>query len=120
MSFELDAVLDLGGVTPNLIRSFEKVGPFGSGNPRPRVAFSNLRVIRANPVGDGSHVSCIFASVSGKKIRGIAFRAADRPIGRALMSAKFLHVAGSLKVNTWGGRQEAQLFIEDVAYSSSA
>ena len=118
--FELDAILDLAGVTSDLVESFEQVGPFGSGNPRPRFAFSNLRVIRADQVGDGSHVRCIFGSEGGGKVSGIAFRASDRPIGQALLSAKFLHVAASLRLNTWSGKQEAQLFVEDVAYPDNA
>ena len=85
-----------------------------------RFALSNLRVIRADPVGDGSHVRCIFGSEGGGRVSGIAFRASDRPIGQALLSAKFLHVAASLRVNTWGGKQEAQLFVEDVAYPDNA
>ena len=118
--FELDAILDLSGVTFDLAESFEQVGPFGSGNPRPRFALSNLRVVRADPVGDGSHVRCIFGSEGGGRVSGIAFRASDRPIGQALLSAKFLHVAASLRVNTWAGKQEAQLFVEDVAYPDNA
>ncbi|MEE2694172.1 MAG: single-stranded-DNA-specific exonuclease RecJ [Pseudomonadota bacterium] len=117
---ELDAILDLSGVSSDLVESFDKVGPFGSGNPRPRVAFQNLRVLRADTVGDGSHVRCVFGSRGGDKLLGIAFRASDRPMGQALLTAKFLHVAGSLRINTWGGKQEAQLFVEDVAYPGHA
>ncbi|MBT05769.1 MAG: single-stranded-DNA-specific exonuclease RecJ [Rhodospirillaceae bacterium] len=117
---ELDAVLGLSAVSADLIESFDKVGPFGAGNPRPRVAFENLRVLRADKVGDGSHVRCIFGSGIGGRLQGIAFRASDRPIGQALLNAKFLHVAGSLRVNTWRGKQEAQLFVEDVAYPANA
>ena len=117
---ELDAVLGLSGVSADLVESFDKVGPFGAGNPRPRIAFQNLRVVRADKVGDGSHIRCIFGSESGDRLKGIAFRASDRPMGQALLTAKFLHVAGSLRINTWGGRQEAQLFVEDVAYPANA
>ena len=117
---ELDAILDLAGVNSELVESFDRIGPFGSGSPRPRVAFKNVRVLRASTVGDGSHVSCVFGGRGGAKLRGIAFRSSGRPMGQALLHTKFLHVAGSLRINTWGGKQEAQLFVEDVAYPADA
>ena len=99
-----------------LIESLEQAGPYGAGNPLPRFAFAKVKLVRADRVGDGDHVRCILAGDGGVRLKGIAFRVADQPLGQALLGAKNLHIAGSLRHNNWGGRQEVQLNIDDVAY----
>jgi single-stranded-DNA-specific exonuclease len=82
----------------------------------PRFAFAKVKVVRADRVGSGDHVRCILAGDEGTRLKGIAFRVADQPLGQALLNAKSLHIAGSLQHNNWRGRQEVQLSIDDVAY----
>ncbi len=112
----LDGVLALSGARSELIESLEQAGPYGAGNPLPRFAFAKVKLVRADRVGDGDHVRCILAGDGGVRLKGIAFRVADQPLGQALLGAKNLHIAGSLQHNNWGGRQEVQLNIDDVAY----
>ena len=47
----------------------------------------------------------------------IAFRAVDQPIGDLLLSSGGmpLHIAGTVKRDTWGGRDRLEVTIEDVA-----
>jgi single-stranded-DNA-specific exonuclease len=47
----------------------------------------------------------------------VAFRAADQPVGKALLSSGGmpLHVAGHLRRDTWNGRDKIELVVEDVA-----
>jgi single-stranded-DNA-specific exonuclease len=53
-------------------------------------------------------------------LKAIAFRAFERDLGRMLMRSNgaALHLAGTLRLNTWQGRSEAQLVIEDGAVAS--
>ena len=115
-SLGMDGVLALSAARSELIETFDQAGPYGAGNPMPRFAFAKVKVVRGDRVGDGGHVRCILAGDEGSRLKGIAFRVADQPIGEALLNAKTLHIAGSLRHNNWGGRQEVQLFIDDVAY----
>ena len=115
-SLGVDCVLALSAAQTDLVEKFEQVGPYGPGNPMPRFAFAGVKVVRVDTVGDGGHVRCIFAGEGGSRLKGIAFRSADQPLGHALLNAKNLHVAGSLRANNWRGRHEVQLFIDDVAY----
>jgi len=48
-------------------------------------------------------------------LKAVAWRAGDSDIGRALMHGGVLHVAGKLKPDTWNGRNDVQLEIEDLA-----
>ena len=112
----VDGVLALSGAQSELVETLEQAGPFGAGNPLPRFAFAEAKLVRADRVGNGDHVRCILAGDGGARLKGIAFRVAEQPLGQALLGANRLHIAGSLRHNNWGGRQEIQLTIDDVAY----
>ncbi|QQR70009.1 MAG: single-stranded-DNA-specific exonuclease RecJ [Alphaproteobacteria bacterium] len=118
-SLRLDAILTPSGATADLVRRLESLAPFGNGHPQPRFAFAECRVFKAAPVGDG-HVRCMIGDGAGSWLKAIAFRCADTPLGQALFSpARYpsCHVAGTLKIDSWQGREEVQLTIEDMAAS---
>jgi single-stranded-DNA-specific exonuclease len=113
-----DGTLLPEGATPELIALIERAGPFGAGNPEPRFALANARVVRADVVGNG-HVRCIALGPQGGRLKGIAFRAADEPLGLALLKSRggLIHLAGRLKLDRWQNREEVQLVIDDLAYA---
>jgi single-stranded-DNA-specific exonuclease len=115
-SLGVDGVVDLAGATPALCASVGRAGPFGSGNPEPRFAIPRCRIEFAKTVGKG-HVSCRLGGAGGGRLKAIAFRAADRPTGAALLAAagRPLHVCGHLRPDRWRGRDGVQLIIDDVA-----
>lgn len=115
-SLELDGAMDVGGATTDLFRLLDRAGPYGSGNPEPRFALQSCRVEFAKTVGTG-HVSCRLASEGRGRLKAIAFRSAERDVGRAILEAggRPLHFAGHLRADTWNGRNGVQLIVEDVA-----
>jgi single-stranded-DNA-specific exonuclease len=113
---EIDGVLSARGATVELAGLLEKCGPFGSGNPEPRFALTDLRVVRSDVVGD-NHVRAVLAGGDGARLKAIAFRSAGNGVGRALLAGAGapLHLAGHLRTNNWQGRSEAQLVVDDAA-----
>ena len=113
---EVDAALVASGATSELVDLIERAGPFGQGNPQPRFVFPSHRVKFGKIVGD-AHVRLVLEAQDGGRVEAIAFRAAGQPVGEALMNAGGmpLHVAGSLRRDTWGGRERIELSIDDVA-----
>jgi len=112
----LDAVLMPCAATPELIAQIERAGPFGMGAPAPRFAFPDCVIHAARRVGD-SHLKVTFGDGLGARIEAIAFGAFDSALGAALEGyggARF-HMAGRLEINHWGGRQTAQLRLDDAA-----
>jgi len=111
-----DAVLSLSGATPELIGNLERLAPFGNGNYEPRIVFANVRVGFADIVGT-DHVRCSFTSREGATLKAIAFRAAETPMGQALLhhEGRFFHVAGTLRLDSWQGRTSPKLTIDDIA-----
>jgi single-stranded-DNA-specific exonuclease len=113
----IDAVISAGGANPALLTALEQAGPFGSGCPEPVFALANHRVVSVSEVGSGGHMRVRLASGDGATIDAVAFRAAGQPLGDMLSGArgKMLHVAGSLNLNTWGGRERVEMRIMDAA-----
>ena len=112
----LDGTLAPGGATTALVDRLETAGPYGVGNPEPRFAVPECRIAFADTVG-GGHVRCRLAGSDGRTLQGIAFRAADGPVGAALLAARggALHVAGHLRRDRWRGRDGVQMAVDDVA-----
>lgn len=117
----IDSVLGLRGVTVDLVALMERAGPFGSANPTPKVAIADAKVIEARAVGaDKSHVRLVLADKgSGGRLTGIAFRAAETPLGAFLLersgSHNPIHLVGTLKRDTYMGREKVDLTVEDAA-----
>ena len=112
----IDGVLQPGGATVNLTKLLEQIGPFGSGNAEPRFVLPAVRLAKAEPAGE-NHVRCILLGSDGGRLKAIAFRALGTPLGQALLAARgaALHLAGHLRTDTWQGREDIQLLIEDAA-----
>jgi single-stranded-DNA-specific exonuclease len=113
---EIDGALTPAGASDELIELIERAGPYGQGNPQPRFAFPAHRVKFAKVVGE-AHVRCVLEAGDGSRLDAVAFRAAGQPLGELLLGAGGLplHVAGSLKRDTWGGRDKIELFVDDAA-----
>ena len=70
----------------------------------------------ADVVG-GDHVRCILSGEDGGRLKAIAFRVLDGALGPALLEhggAPF-HFAGRLRRDTWQGRDDVQLLIDDAS-----
>ncbi len=115
-AFLVDATLTAAGADAQLLQVLEKAGPYGQGNPEPVFAFPAHRLIDVAPVGNG-HIRLRAQAGDGSKIDGIAFRAAQEPLGMALMAARgqAVHLAGTLSLDRWGGRDRVQLRVLDIS-----
>lgn len=115
----VDSVHAPGGVTPDLVTAMETGGPYGVGWPSPRVAIGPVRPIKVDVVGNG-HVRAIVAGDDGRSLKAMAFRAADTPLGAALLGAtshRKLWLAGRPKIDDWSQRPAAELHVDDAAWA---
>ncbi len=115
-NLKLDGTLMPGAATVELIEQLDQAGPFGAGAPGPRFAMPDVEVRFAKRVGE-SHLKLALSDGLSAGIDAIAFGAFDNALGPTLLNhggARF-HVAGRLEVNSWGGRQAAQLRLDDAA-----
>lgn len=112
----IDGSLQAAGATVDFIQSLERLAPFGAGNARPRFGFPAVRILKADVVGR-DHVRCFIGGEGGARLKGIAFRAVDTPLGDMLLlsGGMPMHLAGHLLRDRWRGKDESQLVIEDAA-----
>ncbi len=118
-SLKLDLALAPRGLTPALVESLERAGPFGMGWPGPRVAVGPVQLIKADVVGK-DHVRLIVRGRDGASFKAIAFRAGDSDLGQALLHGsrdRRLWLAGRARIDDWGSRPQAELHIEDAAWA---
>ncbi|WP_188644095.1 single-stranded-DNA-specific exonuclease RecJ [Tsuneonella deserti] len=115
----MDLALAPGGLTPELVEALERAGPFGMGWPGPRIAVGPVRLVRAEVVGT-DHVRLVASGSDGRTFKAIAFRAAESPLGQALVhgsSGRRLWLAGRAKIDDWGDRPQAELHVDDAAWA---
>ena len=113
----IDGALSAGGATPRLIAEIDKAGPFGSGAPEPVFVFPSHRLTDVIEIGSGGHLRVRLKAGDGASIGGIVFRAAQEPLGQALLAARgeTVHLAATLTLNRWGGNESAELRVLDIA-----
>src|SRR5664279_1427750 len=115
----IDGAVSARAVTPELVATLNRAGPFGSGNPEPVVALPSHQLVYADEVGQ-AHLRLRFKSGDGSVVNGIAFRSIGQKLGNALIANRGqpLHVAGSLAVDRWQGTERVQFRVLDVAVLS--
>lgn len=117
-SLVIDGAVAVGGLSAALAEQLLQAGPYGAGNPEPRLAVPAAELFGADIVGK-THVRATLGGRSGGRIPAIAFRSADGPLGAALLGharqGRPLHLAGHLRLDHWQGSPRAQFVIEDAA-----
>ncbi len=114
----IDAALTANAATPELVHRLEAAGPYGAGAPEPMFALPRHRLGEVMPVGaEGRHLRLRAVAGDGRavdgnrvpRLRQEARRGAHPPQGAPV------HLAGTLSVNRFGGRERAQIRVVDVA-----
>jgi len=112
---EIDALVTTRACDRALWSDFQRLAPFGPGNPEPLFAAADVRVERPMAM-KGGHVRCTLTDGSGGKLKAVAWRVGETEAGRRLLQeGGAVHVVGKLKPDDWQGRQGVELEIEDVA-----
>lgn len=113
---KIDGALAASGATLELFDQLEQAGPYGSGHAQPVFAIPAHRVRDVRMVGT-AHIKVVLEAADGARIDGIAFRAAETPLGDLLVKGRGsqVHVAGCLSADQWQGSRRIQMRILDAA-----
>lgn len=114
-ALSIDAWLTPPAANFALCDTIKTVGPFGSGNPQPVFAFSEMRVTYAERVR-GGHVRCGFENSGGERLTGICFRADESGLSEILLrpDAPLVDIAGKIREDNWKGRRKVDFQLIDV------
>ena len=112
----LDASMVASAASRDLFELIQRAGPFGAGNPEPRVLLPSVRVTYAKIVGQG-HVSCTLTdSHNNGRLKAIAFTSVPAEVRGLLQRTQTpLHIAGFLRADDWNGKRGVQLVVHDAA-----
>jgi single-stranded-DNA-specific exonuclease len=115
-ALKIDGALSARAMNPDFFDTLQSAGPFGAGNSNPVVALPNHTLTSAGVVGQ-NHVRVSLRSPDGATIAGIAFRAAETPLGDMLIKnmRKRVHVVGTMNENLYRGSRKIELRIIDIA-----
>ncbi len=116
---KVDGVASIRGLRPDFVRLLENnVGPFGQENPEPRFVLPHVKIVHVDIVGT-DHVRLQLSDLEGgTRMKAIAFKSADTPLGEALLKGKgqSLHLMGQFKINEWNGNESVEFHVSDAAY----
>jgi single-stranded-DNA-specific exonuclease len=118
-ALKIDGAIGASGATLELIDRLEAAGPYGSGHSQPIFAIPAHRLKDARLVGT-NHVKITLEALDGTRLDGIAFRAADAPLGQLLLNGRgrSVHVAGTLGAEQWQGHRRVQIRVLDAAIAT--
>jgi single-stranded-DNA-specific exonuclease len=115
---DIDLEMDAGGADWDLAENLARMAPFGIGNPEPILCLSGGLWTFCKTMGTGAHITGTLKTSRGT-LPCVGFNMTDSEIGRFLLNeANFgarIRVVGKLKENEYMGRQNVQLFLEDIA-----
>ncbi|HEY0901227.1 MAG TPA: single-stranded-DNA-specific exonuclease RecJ [Micavibrio sp.] len=118
----IDGVLSIHGAQYKFIEMIQqKFGPFGAGHEEPIFALPAVRLHMVDIVGE-DHVRCMVSDwEGGTRMKAMAFRAADTPLGQALLKqgSRPIHLIGHFKLDTWNGAQRVEMHILDAAFAAA-
>ena len=117
---KIDALADVDACTRDLCEQVEAAGPYGSGNPEPRLVLAGAEVCWAEEA-KGGHVRCqLRHRQGGTRLKAMAFQRCDAQLRAQLLAGARQrdtrwHIAGHLRRDDWRNRQSVQFIIDDAA-----
>ncbi|MEA2880256.1 MAG: single-stranded-DNA-specific exonuclease [Hyphomicrobiales bacterium] len=112
----IDGAISAAGASVDMLNDVARAGPFGAGHAEPVFALPGHQLAYVEEVGQ-SHVRVRLRAGDGAMLNAIAFRAAGKPLGQALIAnrGRTVHAAGTLSIDRWNGEERVQFRIMDLA-----
>lgn len=114
---DVEAVVTPAGATLELARGLGRLAPFGHGNEEPVLVLPHVRVARVDRLGSDGNTLRAMVDGGGSTVKTLLFRAGDSVLAQSLLNREggLLHLAGTLRAESWNGRESASFIIQDAA-----
>ncbi|MEI2734824.1 MAG: single-stranded-DNA-specific exonuclease RecJ [Rhodoblastus sp.] len=112
----VDSAVTAAGATRDLVHAVAAAGPFGAGAPEPIFVLPRHRIVNIMPVGE-DHLRVSAQAADGARLDAMAFRAGASGLAEALpaLAGGPAHLAVTLSLDHYGGRERVQARILDAA-----
>ena len=112
----IDSAVTAGGATRDLVHAVAAAGPFGASAPEPVFVLPRHRITNVMPVGE-DHLRVAAQAAGGARLDAMAFRASASGLAEALpaLNGGSAHLAVTLSLDHYGGRERVQARILDAA-----
>lgn len=107
----LDSAVDGRELDLSLPQRLQALEPCGSGNPRPLLGLFNAHLVRRFDIGDGKHFKC-WVEHDGCRLEAVWWSKGRQ--GARYQVGDTVDLAFEPRVNSWNGRNELQLVLEDM------
>ncbi len=108
-----DAVVRGDELDADTAAALATLGPFGSGNPRPRLIVIDAAIRDVETTRTGSHLRCSIVA-DGMRVRGIGFGMGDL-VDELRADPEGRIVGGQLRVDEWRGTLRPEILLERVS-----
>lgn len=109
----LDATVAISELSTDLVTKIKQLGPFGTDNPVPKLAITNVRVTDVKAIGQNQAHLKFTANQAGQQLAAIAFQRGEIADKLSHLS-NTIDLAGTLGINEWRGNVTLQLMTEDL------
>ena len=112
----VDSAVTAAGATRDLVNAVAAAGPFGASAPEPVFVLPRHRITNVMPVGE-DHLRVAAQAADGARLEAMAFRASASGLAEVLppLQGGPAHLAVTLSLDHYGGRERVQARIVDAA-----
>lgn len=109
----IDMTLPLSVLTTDLVREWERLAPFGNGNPTPLFAARSVRLVSGRRIGrDARYGRFGVMDEAGTKAELVCFQDPTELLAQ-MEEGTPIHIAFEVQINTYRGEESVQLVLKD-------
>lgn len=109
----IDMTLPLSVLTTDLVREWERLAPFGNGNPTPLFAARSVRLVSGRRIGrDARYGRFTAMDEAGTKAELMYFQDPTKLLAQ-MEEGTPIHIAFEARINSYRGEESVQLVLKD-------
>lgn len=112
----IDAEVNVADVHLEAIDEMNRLAPYGTENPKPKVMIKEVNVADIRKIGSDQNHLKLTLEDAGVSLDGVGFGLGM--VFDHISPAAKLSVTGELSINEWNNRKKPQIFLQDLAVSS--
>jgi single-stranded-DNA-specific exonuclease len=114
-SLQIDGYVPISELTPDLVMDFERLAPFGAGNPPITLCSPGLRLNSTSSIGKGDeHIQLILEDEQANRYKVIWWQGASWSLPEAAQAGETFDLAYHVRIGNYRGSREIQMEYVDM------